>query len=169
MIGVSLQLYLKPPPRGEDGGILTLFQHQCWCVLVKLRPTGFEYLFSPSTEKWDNVFSTRIRIINASEGSVTITAVSGEYLSHSELVLPYSMDRQCTVLCLLAFPLGGEWIRCDDTLVTKDFFPGMYKWSFSTKNYVSLAPGFEDTLNTNLSISFPGECTCLRVTAWHCI
>ncbi len=53
-------------------------------------------------------------------------------------------------------PAGGEWRKCDGADITKDF-PGMYKWLFRAEDYFGLVPGFTDSLNAQLSMSFSGE------------
>ncbi len=53
-------------------------------------------------------------------------------------------------------PAGGEWRKCDGAVITKDF-PGMYKWLFRAEDYFDLVPGFADSLNAQLSMSFSGE------------
>ena len=46
-------------------------------------------------------------------------------------------------------------MRCDDIVITKNFFPGMYKWKLGSENF-SLGPTFTDNLTAELSIKFSG-------------
>ena len=60
--------------------------------------------------------------------------------------------------CVLA---AGEWAGCDDVEITKNFFPGMYKWSLARSGphsrRLSLSSGFTDTLSVQFAIRFPGS------------
>ena len=58
--------------------------------------------------------------------------------------------------------VGNEWVKCDDVMLAKDFFPRMYKWYLRSQNF-SLDPGFTDNLTAQLSIRFPGALSALKI------
>ena len=76
---------------------------------------------------------------------------------HMVTSLLMSCDHMVTSLLMSCNPLAdGEWVKCDDQWIGKEFFRGRYEW-FDSTNF-SLEAASTGTLIARVAVQFSGKC-----------